>query len=98
MLKDVEGFGEICRWAVTHHRKLTGTGYPELPAEYLEMDFVSRMMACIDIYQAVREARPYHGARTHRETMNIMWDMSLRGEIDRQITRDLDTEMAAFPV
>lgn len=96
MLKDVEGFDEICRWAVTHHRKLNGTGYPDLPTEYLNMDIVSRMMACIDIYQAVRETRPYHSGRTHRETMSIMWDMVNRGEIDRQITLDLDHEMARF--
>jgi HD-GYP domain-containing protein (c-di-GMP phosphodiesterase class II) len=96
MLKDVEGLEEICRWAVTHHRKLTGRGYPDLPAEYLDMDFVSRMMACIDIYQAVREARPYHPERTHRETMDIMWEMADKGEIDRQITADMDSEMARF--
>ncbi|MDR1664643.1 MAG: HD domain-containing protein [Clostridiales bacterium] len=96
MLKDVDGFDGICRWAVTHHRKQNGTGYPDLPAKYLEMDFVSRMMTCIDIYQAVREARPYHPSRTHRETMSIMWEMVGRGEIDRQITEDLDKEMAQF--
>lgn len=96
MLKDVEGFDEICRWAVTHHRKLNGKGYPELPAGYLDLDFVSRLMACIDVYQAVRETRPYHPSRTHRETMDILWDMANNGEIDGDITRDLDSEMACF--
>ncbi len=96
LLKEVDGFGTICRWATTHHRKLSGGGYPELPAEYLELDFFSRMMACIDIYQAVRETRPYHAGRTHRETMDIMWEMAGRGEIDRAITRDMDNEMARF--
>ena len=96
LLKDVEGFDEICRWAVTHHRKLDNTGYPELPDEYLTDDFVCRLMACIDIYQAVRETRPYHGSRTHQETMRILYDMAGKGEIDRQITEDLDREMARF--
>jgi len=96
MLKDVEGLEEICRWAVTHHRKLDGTGYPDLPDAYLENDFVSRLMTCIDIYQAVRETRPYHAGRSHEETMHIMNEMVLRGEIDRQITADLDIEMARF--
>lgn len=97
MLKDVEGLAEICRWAVSHHRKLTGSGYPDLPAEYLELDFVSRLLTCIDIYQAVRETRPYHPGRSHSETMRILWDMANRGEIDKQITQDLDSEMARFP-
>ena len=96
MLKDVEGLDEICRWAVTHHRKLNGTGYPDLPERYLDLDFVSRMMACIDIYQAVREARPYHRERDHEDTMAILWDMAARGEVDKQITRDLDREMARW--
>lgn len=96
MLKDVEGFEEICLWAVTHHRKLDGTGYPDFPDGYLTNDFVCRMMACIDIYQAVRETRPYHEGRTHEQTMEIMWDMANRGQIDKDITRDLDTEMAQF--
>ncbi len=96
MLKDVEGFGEICRWAVTHHRKLNGKGYPQLPDEYLEMDFVSRLMACIDVYQAVRETRPYHDSRTHAQTMAILWEMAHNGELDAGITQDLDSEMARF--
>ena len=98
MLKDVEGFDEICRWAVTHHRKLDGKGYPELPDHYLELDFTCRLMACIDIYQAVRETRPYHDGRSHRETMDIMYGMADRGEIDKQITGDIDKEMAQFDI
>ena len=98
MLKDVEGFDEICRWAVTHHRKLDGKGYPELPDHYLELDFICRLMACIDIYQAVRETRPYHDGRTHRETMDVMYTMVDKGEIDKQITGDIDKEMAQFDI
>ncbi len=96
LLKDIEGFDEICRWAVTHHRKLNGTGYPDLPESYFPLDFVSRLMACIDIYQAVREARPYHPGRTHEETINIMQNMVNKGEIDKQITQDMDQAMAVF--
>lgn len=96
MLKDVEGLEEICRWASSHHRKLDGTGYPDLPDDYLNLDFVSRLLACIDVYQAVRETRPYHAGRTHRETMDIMWDMVRRGKIDKEITQSLDEEMARF--
>ncbi len=96
LLKDIEGFDKICRWAVTHHRKLNGTGYPDLPANYYPLDFVSRLMACIDIYQAVRESRPYHPGRTHEETISIMQSMVDKGEIDKQITHDMDQAMAVF--
>ncbi len=96
MLSNVKGFETICRWATTHHRKLNGKGYPNLPEEYLKLDFFSRMMACLDIYQAVRETRPYHPSRSHRETMAIMWEMADRDEIDQRITQDLDREMDTF--
>lgn len=96
MLKDIAGLEEICKWAVTHHRKLNGTGYPDLPAIYLVNDFVCRLMTCIDIYQAVREPRPYHTGRTHEETMVIMNGMVEKGEIDKKMTNDLDTVMACI--
>lgn len=96
MLKEIEGFGEICRLAACHHRKINGTGYPELPPAYIQNDFFSRLIVCLDIYQAVREARPYHEGHSHRETMDIMWSMVARNEIDRQITQDIDQEMAQF--
>ncbi|MFV0362462.1 MAG: HD-GYP domain-containing protein [Suipraeoptans sp.] len=98
MLCDIEGFEEICLWAVTHHRKLNGTGYPKFPDGYLPDDcFVCRLMTCIDIYQAVRESRPYHSGRTHEQTMAIMYQMVDRGEIDTTIVSDLDKVMSAFP-
>jgi HD-GYP domain-containing protein (c-di-GMP phosphodiesterase class II) len=96
LLENIEGFDEVCRWATTHHRKINGTGYPELPERYFPLDFVSRLMTCIDIYQAVREARPYHPSRTHEATMSIMQDMVNKGEIDEKITKDMDIAMAVF--
>ncbi len=97
LLKDVSGFETICRWATTHHRKLDGTGYPdELPDEFLDLDFFSRLMTCLDLYQAVRETRPYHAGRTHQDTMAILKEMAAKEEIDRQIVSDLDSEMAQF--
>jgi HD-GYP domain-containing protein (c-di-GMP phosphodiesterase class II) len=96
LLKDIEGFDEICRWASTHHRKLNGYGYPDLPENYFPLDFVSRLMTCIDIYQAVRETRPYHPGRTHEETISIMKEMVDKGEIDKQIVEDMDKAMAKY--
>ncbi len=96
MLKDVGGLREVCRWAVCHHRKLDNRGCPDLPGDFFPLDFTSRLLACVDIYQAVRETRPYHAGRTHQETMDIMWKMADKGEIDKDITRDLDRQMVVF--
>jgi len=94
-LSEVEGLGDIHRWACEHHEKLDGTGYPMKKSD-AELDFNSRLLACIDIYQAVCEERPYHPARSHGETMPILYDMADKGFIDRKIVKDLDEAMADY--
>jgi HD-GYP domain-containing protein (c-di-GMP phosphodiesterase class II) len=90
LLKDIEGFEDIRDWASNHHEKLDGSGYP-LGKKAEELDFNSRLMACIDIYQAVSEERPYHPARDHRDTMGILYAMMEKGTLDGTIVRDMDS-------
>jgi HD-GYP domain-containing protein (c-di-GMP phosphodiesterase class II) len=94
-LKDVPGLEDVCRWASSHHEKLNGTGYP-FGKKGEELDFNSRLLACIDIYQAVNEQRPYHPARTHAQTMEIIYDMAGQGLIDQGIARDMDVAMSDY--
>ena len=96
ILKVVRGFEEIAVWASDHHEKLDGTGYP-FGKTGSRLDFNSRLLACLDIYQAVREKRPYHPVRSHKETMKILYDMAGRGLVDEGITRDLDEALAKLP-
>ena len=95
ILSGITGFEDICRWASEHHEKLDGNGYC-FGKNADELDFVSRLLACIDIYQAVSEERPYHPRRSHEETMPILWDMAQRGFIDESIVKDFDTAMATY--
>lgn len=89
VLHSVRGFESIAIWASSHHEKLDGRGYP-FGKRDSDLDFISRLLACLDIYQAVREKRPYHAFRSHEDTMNILYDMAKSGYIDLGITRDLD--------
>ncbi|MDR2618362.1 MAG: HD domain-containing protein [Treponema sp.] len=89
MLKDIKGLEDICAWASNHHEKLDGSGYP-FGKKGAELDFNSRLLACIDIYQALSEERPYHPVRSHRATMEIMYEMAAKGLIDPEITADMD--------
>ncbi|MFP3153245.1 HD domain-containing protein [Lachnospiraceae bacterium ZAX-1] len=95
ILKGVEGLEEISAWAGNHHEKLDGTGYPQ-GLKSSSLDFNSRLLACIDIYQAVSEARPYHAQRAHEETMPIMYQMAERGFIEPVIVRDMDEAMKPY--
>ncbi|MCL1858284.1 MAG: HD domain-containing protein [Oscillospiraceae bacterium] len=94
-LGEIPDFELIRNWAANHHEKLGGFGYSR-GINGNELDFNSRLMACIDIYQAVIEPRPYHGARTHEQTMEILYDMASKGQIDEKIVKDMDIVMAKY--
>jgi HD-GYP domain-containing protein (c-di-GMP phosphodiesterase class II) len=96
LLEGVPSLDDVRRWAVNHHEKLDGMGYPAgLKAE--DLDFNSRLIACIDLYQAISEKRPYHEERSHGETMRILYEMAERGAIDGNIVADMDVMMAEYP-
>jgi HD-GYP domain-containing protein (c-di-GMP phosphodiesterase class II) len=95
LLKDIDGFEQICDWASNHHEKLDGTGYAfNKKAE--ELDFNSRLIACLDVYQAVSEDRPYHPPRDHAATMEILYRMGDQGSLDSAIIKDLDEVLAEY--
>jgi HD-GYP domain-containing protein (c-di-GMP phosphodiesterase class II) len=95
LLEGLSSLDAVRRWAVNHHEKLDGSGYPAgLKAE--ELDFNSRLIACIDIYQAISEKRPYHPERSHGETMRILYKMAEHNTIDGNIVADLDAVMAGY--
>jgi HD-GYP domain-containing protein (c-di-GMP phosphodiesterase class II) len=95
LLSDIEGFESICEWASNHHEKLDGSGYP-FGKKNSELDFNSRLLACLDLYQAISEERPYHPGRSHADTMQLIYEMADKGKIDGDIAKDLDTALAPY--
>ena len=92
ILSKMKGIPDILEWASNHHEKLNGKGYPRcLTAETLS--FEDRLMACIDIYQALTEKRPYKDGMSHEKTIAIMRGMADRGELDEAIVRDMEVVM-----
>ena len=89
ILSDIDGFEDITEWAANHHEKLDGTGYSR-GMDASQLSFEERLMACIDIYQALTEDRPYKAGLSHAKTMAIMKSMAEEGKIDEAITRDMD--------
>lgn len=93
-LDKIPGFEDISSWASNHHEKLDGSGYPEnLTGK--ELDFESRLMGVVDIYQALTEERPYRKRLTQREAIKIIRDMANYGLIDKQITIDVGNVLGA---
>lgn len=89
ILQQVKGFEDITEWASNHHEKLDGKGYPYGLSDK-KLDFNSRLMACLDIYQALTEERPYRRSLAHEEAMDILCEMKLNGSIDGKIVEDIN--------
>ncbi|MCH5270532.1 MAG: HD domain-containing protein [Lachnospiraceae bacterium] len=92
ILGQIKEISDIVKWAGNHHEKLNGNGYPQgLTAD--ELSFEERLMACIDIYQALTEKRPYKDGMSHEKSISIMMEMAQRNELDERIVRDMDRVM-----
>lgn len=96
ILSKINGFEEIARWASLHHEKLNGTGYPfGLNAD--QLGFEERLMACVDIYQALSEKRPYKESLPHQTVIQMMQELAEKGEIDGKIVDDIDKVFKDLP-
>lgn len=89
-LSQIHGFEDITEWAANHHEKLNGRGYP-YGKKAEELDFNSRLMGCLDIYQALTEERPYRKGLSHDQTIKIMSDMVSGGFIDGDRVNDINS-------
>lgn len=88
ILSEVEDFDEVRDWAALHHEKLDGTGYP-FAKKADELNEPERIMACVDIYQALTEARPYKDGMPHEKACSILEDMAEKGWIDAGVTEQI---------
>lgn len=88
MLSRIPEFEDIASWAGNHHEKLDGSGYSRgLKAE--QLSFEDRLMACLDIYQALTEERPYKQKFTYAQSIDIMRSMAESNKIDADIVEDI---------
>lgn len=87
-LEEIKGFERIAQWIFQHHEKLDGSGYPQgLTGE--KLDFKSRLLTCLDIYQALTEERPYRKAMDYKSAAKVLMDMAEKNLIDPQIVKDI---------
>ncbi|MBU1218261.1 response regulator [Myxococcota bacterium] len=89
--------------AKCHHEKWDGSGYPQgLTMEQIPLS--ARIMAVVDVYDALRSRRPYKEPMTHEKAIGIIYEGSGKHfdpriinvvksiENDIRITRDLMAE------
>ena len=84
ILSGINDFDEIRDWASFHHERLDGSGYP-FGKSASDLNTQERIMACVDIYQALIENRPYKQGISHEKACEILRDMAEKGWIDSDI-------------
>ena len=57
--------------ALTHHEKWDGSGYPN-GLSGTDIPLAGRLMAIVDVYDALRSARPYKTPFTHEQALAIL--------------------------
>lgn len=92
-LEMITGFENIADWAANHHEKLNGKGYPYGLNEN-NLDLNSRLLGCVDIYQALTEDRPYRKAMSHQEAVGLMRGMAKQDLIEPSVVEDISSIFA----
>lgn len=71
ILEDNNNLQVAIEIAAAHHEKFDGTGYPHrLKGENIPLS--ARIIAIVDIYDALRSLRPYKEALTHQKAVEII--------------------------
>lgn len=69
-----------------HHEKVDGSGYPDgIRGE--EISILARIMAIVDIYDALVTDRPYRKKIPREKAFKILHEEAAEGKIDREILR-----------
>jgi putative two-component system response regulator len=70
-----------------HHEKLDGSGYPE-GLKKDEIPMVARIMAVVDIFDALVTDRPYRKGMSVEEAVKIINGMVADGKLDSDVVRN----------
>jgi HD-GYP domain-containing protein (c-di-GMP phosphodiesterase class II) len=92
-----DGYGNLLTIIRQHHERMDGSGYPDgLNGE--EILLQSRLMAIVDIYDAVTQERHYKPAYTRSEAMKILGREVEEGKLDDELTNFfLNRDLCASP-
>jgi putative two-component system response regulator len=82
-MRTLDGVRPIIRH---HHERFNGAGYPDgLRGEAIPLG--ARIMAVVDVYDALRTARPYKPSMSHEQAMTILRRETEAGSWDPHIVR-----------
>jgi putative two-component system response regulator len=83
ILRGISHMRPAIPYILYHHECWDGTGYPE-GLQGREIPIEARLLAIVDVYDAISSRRPYHPALSHRQVVDI-----LKSESGKRLDPDL---------
>jgi putative two-component system response regulator len=75
ILKAADLYSNLAEYALTHHERWDGSGYPVgLSNELIPLE--ARIMAVVDVYDALTSERPYKAAWSNQEALDYIAQQS----------------------
>lgn len=88
ILKAMKTFKDIANVVRHHHEKLDGSGYPD-GIKGNDIDIFTRIVAIVDIYDALISERPYRKPMTREQALDIIFKDVNNGKLDREVANAL---------
>lgn len=96
ILKNNEGLKDTIKYAVLqHHEKINGQGYP-MGVEGSKITAYAKILAVVDIYDALVTERPYKSAFSQRDAVEML--MAMTYELDIEALKGFLNSVILYPV
>ncbi len=92
ILKNIRGLEQISLWALQHHERIDGTGYP-FQSKGADLSFEARIVAVADVFQALAQDRPYRSALAQTVILDILKQQADSGKLDRKIVAAVEANL-----
>ncbi len=84
ILKNIRGLERVSLWALQHHERMDGTGYPN-HTKGVDLSLEARIVAVSDVFQALAQERPYRGPLEQQVIMALLKLEAEAGKLDADV-------------
>jgi HD-GYP domain-containing protein (c-di-GMP phosphodiesterase class II) len=92
ILKNIRGLERVSLWALQHHERMDGTGYPN-HTKGVDLSLEARIVAVSDVFQALAQERPYRGPLEQRVIMTLLKLEAEAGKLDAKVVAAVEANL-----
>jgi HD-GYP domain-containing protein (c-di-GMP phosphodiesterase class II) len=92
ILKNIRGLERVSLWALQHHERMDGTGYP-FQSKGTDLSFEARIVAVADVFQALAQDRPYRCALEQDVILTILKQQADSGKLDGRVVAAVERNL-----